>query len=192
MASLELRPSFEIPLAWGADEAMQRIRRGLCDPPLAGRVASLGRVAEFRIPGEQQRLWSPHLSIQIEDADQGGLLHGRFSPRPEIWTGIMLVYVSVVFLIVCGLAYAYAQWVMERPLWALTSLPIGVGVIVAIHTASLIGQRLSADQIRELMSLLEIALERAQQAADPPDRSIPAVDTTGRDVAASGPSDPTR
>lgn len=82
----------------------------------------------------------------------------------------MLVYVSVLFLIVCGLAYAYAQWAMGRPLWALVSLPIGVGVIVAIHTASLVGQRLSADQIRELMSLLEIALERAKAAGDPPDR----------------------
>ncbi len=177
MASFELRPTFEIPLAWGAEEAMRRIRRGLRDPPLAGRVASLGRVAEFRIPDEQQRLWSPQLSIQVEDGDQGGLLHGRFSPRPEIWTGIMLVYVSVLFLIVCGLAYAYAQWAMGRPLWALVSLPIGVGVIVAIHTASLVGQRLSADQIRELMSLLEIALERAKAAGtpptgdDPPDRS---------------------
>ena len=170
MASFELRPTFKIPLAWGAEEAMNRIRRGLRDPPLAGRVASLGRVADFRIPDDQQRLWSPHLSIQVEDGEQGGLLHGRFSPRPEIWTGIMLVYVSVVFLILCGLAYAYAQWVMEQPLWALVSLPIGVGVIVAIHTASLIGQRLSSDQIRELMSLLEIALERAHEAGDHPAR----------------------
>ena len=171
MATLELRPRFDIRLPWDADEAMRRIRESIARPPLAGRAASLGLVADFRIPPQRRRLWSPHLSIEVEPHDEGALLRGRFSPRPEIWTGIMLVYFSVVFLMVCGGAFAYAQWAMGQTAWGLASLPLGATVIAAIHAASLVGQRWSEDQMRELRDLLDQALELSappSAPADPP------------------------
>lgn len=165
MASIELRPTFQISLDYEADEAMRRLRTAITKPPFKGRVDSLGRVADFRIPRDQQRLWSPHLSVQVEEGpDQLGLLHARFSPRPEIWTGIMLFYVSVIFLMLCAAVFAYAQWVMETTPWALAMLPAGIGLIAAIHGAAMIGQRLSADQMLELRSLLREALERASES----------------------------
>lgn len=165
MATLELRPRFDIRLPCDADEAMRRIRESIARPPLAGRAASLGRVADFRIPPHRRRLWSPHLSIEVEPrdegaaGDEGAVLRGRFSPRPEIWTGIMLVYFSVAFLMVCGGAFAYAQWAMGQTAWGLASLPLGASIIAAIHAASLIGQKWSEDQMRELRDLLDQALQ---------------------------------
>jgi len=163
MSSMKLRPTFEIPLDWNQAEAMERLREAFRQPPLAGRVTSMGTVADFRVPHDQQRLWSPHLSIQVEDRETGsGLLHGRFSPRPEIWTGVMLFYVSVLFLMLCGMTWAYAQVAMGGAPWALLSVPAGLGLIAGIHFMSLVGQRLSSDQMVELRSLLDLALERAR------------------------------
>lgn len=167
MVNLQLRPTLEVTLPWGAEEAMQRLRAAFKRPPLAGRVSTAGTVADFHVPSDERRLWSPHLSVQVENAQAGGsLLRARFSPRPEVWTAVMLFYLSVIFLTGCGLAYAYAQWAMDRRPWALSSLPVGVVLVAGIHVVSLVGQRLSSDQMVELRDLLAEAIERAGHSLD--------------------------
>src|SRR6056297_1732777 len=160
---MELRPTFEIPLSWSADETMRRLRAVIVASPYRGRVDSLGHVADFRIPAVERRFWSPHLTVQAEVLPEGGCkLYARFSPRPEIWTGIMMLYLSMLFLMLCGFAYGYAQWFMSQAPWALICLPLGVVFIGLIHMAAVIGQRLSSDQMLELQSMLEDALAQAE------------------------------
>jgi len=168
---MEVRPTFEIPLSSSADETMRRLRAVIVASPYKGRVDSLGRVADFRIPAVERRFWSPHLTVQAEVVPEGGCkLYARFSPRPEIWTGIMLFYLSVLFLMLSGFAYGYAQWIMSQTPWALLCLPLGVIFIGFIHLAAVIGQRLSSDQMLELRSLLERALAQAETISNDADR----------------------
>ena len=161
MRSLKMRPAFTIPLPVPADEAMDRVRVELqAESPLCGAV-STGRCAELLVDRSQRRLWSPHLSIQVEEAEEGSLLRGRFSPRPEVWTLMMFLYFTILSLAFFGAMLGCAQWMIAQTPWGLLAVPVGLALTVMLHVASLIGQHLGAQQIHDLQMRIEAVLQRA-------------------------------
>ena len=155
-----MRPKFSLELPVPADEAIIRIRRGLNTPELRGSGASTGRTAEILVDRSERRVWSPRLTVRVEDAPEGSTLRGRFSPRPDVWTGFMFVYFLVVFLIVFGATFGYVQQVSDQAPWGYWAVPGGLLIIAGIHLASYVGQRLGAGQMHELRERLESVLSR--------------------------------
>lgn len=153
-----LRPRFDLDLPVPADEAMQRIRQGLDTPELRHTTMSAGRHAEFHVDAPDRKVWSPRLTVQVEDAPVGSSLRGRFAPRADVWTGVMFVYFLVVFLILFGATLGYVQQVSDEAPWGYWAVPVGFLVILGIHGASYVGQRLGAEQMVELRGRLESVL----------------------------------
>jgi hypothetical protein len=156
-----MRPTFAVPLRLEADDAICRIEKEVKSAELGGRVISAGRCAEFSVAKSECRVWSPHLSIQLEEAEEGCVLHGRFAPRPEVWTFLMFLYFTMVFIVFIGGVYGYAQWVIGQRPWALVAVPAGLLLIGALHAASLVGQRLAHDQMERLHTNLNTVLDAA-------------------------------
>lgn len=171
MASLRMQPTFVVYLPGSADETVQAMRNAIAREPLRGTADAAGRVIDFKIAQDDQRFWSPHLSVQIGDEPDGGVESGtgpprshlvaRFSPRPEIWTLFMAIYFSTAVCMAGAAVYGYVQWMMGGAPWALLLIPAGAGLIGALHLASLIGQGLSHDQ----MEILKARFEQAFAAA---------------------------
>lgn len=160
MSMIQVRPSFQVPLDWDGHESARRLQAAFRLGPLCDRGEALGKVAEVSVPQGEERLWSPHLSLVIDDsAEDETLLRGRFAPRPAVWTGVMLIYFSGFFLILCGLFWAYAQWAMQQQPWALVSFPVGLCLLLAVYLISFAGQRLSSHQMDELHALTDRAIE---------------------------------
>lgn len=156
-----MRPTFTVRLPLPAEESIERIRSQIAESDSRVRALSAGKCADFCIDEDERRLWSPHLSVQIQESDGGSLLRGRFSPSPEIWTFVMFVYFLMVFVILFGISYGYVQWAISESPWGFFAVPLGLFVIVLLHTVSLVGQRLSADQSQQLRARLEEILEAA-------------------------------
>lgn len=155
-----MRPKFILELPLPADEAILRIREGLDTPELRDSTMIAGRHAEFLVDGPQRRVWSPRLTVRIDDAPGGSTLRGRFSPRPDVWTGFMFVYFLVVFVIIFGATLGYVQQASDLTAWGYWAVPIGLLIVAGIHIASYVGQRLGADQMGELRGRLESVLSR--------------------------------
>ena len=155
-----LRPKFDLDFPVPADEAMERIRQGLDTPELRHRTMSAGRHAEFHVDASERKVWSPRLTVQVEDAPGGSSLRGRFAPRADVWTGFMFVYFLVVFLIVFGATLGYVEQVSDETPWGYWAIPAGLAVIAGIHGLSYLGQRLAEDQMRELRGQLDSVLSR--------------------------------
>jgi hypothetical protein len=158
---LKMQPTIAVAIPISADQAMIEIRRAIESTSLHSHAQSAGRCVEFKIADQDQRFWSPHLSVQVSDADSGSRLFGRFSPRPEIWTMFMAIYFVAAIGGFGSVIYAYAQWALGTTPWALLGLPIGFVIILGLHIASVIGQNLSSDQMTLLRSQLDHALEIA-------------------------------
>lgn len=165
-----LRPTFTIPLAVERDEAIERIRAGLDAAVPANRWIGKGRWAELHVPGDERRIWSPHLSIRIDEFDahhrSGGhppetacVLFGRYAPRPEVWTGFVFFYAAVAFLALLGAIFGYVQWASGESPWGLWAVAFGVPVLLGLHVASWLGQRWSHDQMVELRDILGPVVE---------------------------------
>jgi len=153
-----LRPKFSIELPVGADEAIVRLREGLDSPELPGVSMVAGRHAELLVDRAKRRIWSPRLTVRLEDSPAGSELRCRFSPRPDVWTGFMFVYFVLVFLVVFGATLGYVQQVSNETAWGFWAIPVGLTLIACIHLASYVGQRLAAAQMRELRGRLESVL----------------------------------
>ena len=150
-----LRPRFSVELPVAADEAAVRLREGLDTPNLGGVSMVAGRHVELLVDPSERRIWSPRLTVRVEDAALGSVLRCRFSPRPDVWTGFMFVYFVMVFLVVFGATLGYVQQVSDETAWGYWGVPLGLLTIAGIHLAGYVGQRLAASQTRELRGRLE-------------------------------------
>jgi len=155
-----LRPKFDLELSVPADEAIRRIQQGLDTPELRHTTMSAGRHAEFHVDAVDKKVWSPRLTVQVEDAPGGSSLSGRFAPRADVWTGFMFIYFLVVFIILFGATLGFVQQVSDETPWGYWAIPAGLAVIAAIHGLSYLGQRLAEDQMRELRGQLDTVLTR--------------------------------
>ncbi|MEZ4416598.1 MAG: hypothetical protein R3E10_12695 [Gemmatimonadota bacterium] len=155
MTEIRLRPTFEITLPLPADIAVERMRVRLNEVDLPHCSAAAGRCIDLRVEEEVRKVWSPHLSIQLEDAPKGSTLYGRYAPHPEVWTFFMFLYFAAAFAVLLGGSWGYAQWVSGEPALALWAVPAGLLVIVAIHLAGAVGRRLGMEQMYTLRDRLE-------------------------------------
>ncbi len=150
MQKPRIRPTFSVFLAPQADEAMAELRDRLRGTDYEGCTRSKGRCADFFVDEDQRRVWSPHLSVQVEPTKEGSLLRGRFGPHPELWTLFMFLYTAVGFIATIGLMLGFVQWQSGMEPWGLWGFWLGVPGLAILYGVSATGQRLSAHQMEEL------------------------------------------
>lgn len=160
-----MRPTFQLALDRPRDEAVEAIRASLTeDAELVGRWQGKGRWAEIHVPGPDRRLWSPHLSVRLDDEDGRTTLFGRFAPHPEVWTFFMFLYFGVAFLAVFGAILGYVQWASDEAAWGLWAVWLGVPFLLLLHVASWVGQGLGQEQMGRLRGDLDRVLARTRRS----------------------------
>jgi hypothetical protein len=155
-----MRPTFEVPLTVAADVFLARLRDELhrANPPLSWQV--FRRHAVATVATAHRKSWSPYLNLEVTDGgDEGGIatVHGRFSPHPSVWTGIMALYGVLVMAALGAAMTGIAQLSLGRPPWALLALPAAAAAAGLVFTAAVIGQRLGGEQ----MTMLRAVVDRA-------------------------------
>lgn len=161
MNPLKMQPTFTLDVPGNSYSAIAELRRAIRSPELKDHAQSAAQCVDFKIARADRRFWSPHLSAQLSDTEDGAKLYGRFSPRPEVWTMFMAIYFGTALVIGVAAIYGYVQWTLGASPWALVAIPVGIIVIASLHGASLVGQSLSHDQ----MDLLRARLDRAMALA---------------------------
>jgi hypothetical protein len=159
MPQPRIRPTFSIPLAHGADEAMEIIRERLTGTNFQECTRSKGRCADFFVDEIERKAWSPHLSIQVEPKEEGSLLRGRFGPHPELWTLFMFLYTAVGFLATMGLMLGFVQWQSDMAPWGFWGIAVGIPGLGALYAISATGQKLSSHQMQELKDRIDELVE---------------------------------
>lgn len=145
-----MRPTFDLEVPLGPDRSIESLRTLRQSHKDTLVVKNAGHHLMLSVVGDQRHLWSPWLSLEIKPHDPGALVHGRFSPAPALWTGIMLTWIAISTLVFFALVIALSQHLSESAptaLWALIPLTL---IAAALYTSSQIGQRLAQDQMRLL------------------------------------------
>ena len=189
MKPLTMQPTFVIELAVPPKVAIEKLRVAIATEGLRDHAQSAGSCLDFLVETDQRRFWSPHLSVQVSeimpnessgstkspkptgllsenasgdtDDEVHSELYCRFSPRPEIWTMFMAIYAVIIAAAFVGAIHGYVQWFMGAAPWSLVIVPLGILLIAGLHTASLVGQRLSIDQMQTLRGRLAESIDIA-------------------------------
>ena len=168
MEGHRIRPIFSIPLSPGPDEAMEVIRDRLKGMDYDECTRSKGRCAYFFVDEEERKVWSPHLSVQVEPSPEGSVLKGRFGPHPEMWALFMFLYTGVGFLTVIGFMLGFVQWQSNMETWGLWGLWLGVPGLAILYGISATGQKLSSHQMAELKERVDQLVEGLEADSQSP------------------------
>lgn len=162
-----MRPEFSLGVPGDGDAVMSMLRDRLAEPdsPLLGQVR--GRFAFVRFPEEQRSLLSPHLNLELRKAEHGTVLHGRFSPRPNVWTGFMALFFFLGMVGLGGLVFGLAQWNLDGPTWPMLLAPASIALIGFIYGAAFIGQGLSTEEMYALRAFVEGTIRDAERGHGP-------------------------
>jgi hypothetical protein len=138
---------------------MEALRERLKETDYEECTRSKGRCADFFVDEEERRVWSPHLSVQVEPTEGGSILRGRFGPHPELWTLFMFLYTAVGFLATIGLMLGFVQWQSGMDPWGMWGVWVGVPGLLFLYGISAMGQRLSAHQMEDLKDRIDGLVE---------------------------------
>ena len=156
-----MRPRFSELLPFSRDEAIQRLEARQVCQGCPCKLTVLERHVTVDIRDDLRHMWSPQLSLQLDersDGQPGSELHGLFGPSPAIWTSFLAAYASVSIVMFFGGILGLAQQVAKQAPWGYLSLPLGALLLAGIYGASLVGQRLAAEQMEQLACFLRAAL----------------------------------
>ena len=157
-----VRPKIELIVEQPPDEVLARFEQCLKLPECRGSV--LGSCIEITVSDDEQHFWSPQLSLQVHEQSSGSLIYGRLGPKPHVWTMLIAGYAIVSISLIFAMFFAFSQWLLDEPVWALWALPIAVLMIALVYGTASIGQRLGAEQTHRLAELVTKTLELSPSA----------------------------
>jgi hypothetical protein len=180
-----MRPFFEIPMKADGSRTMARISARLAADGGRVRGQVLGGHAYLQLPSDRQTLLSPHLNLELRTGDGRTFLHGRFSPRPNVWTGFMALYGVLSLIGLGGLMFGWAQTTVDEYPWGFWLVPGALALIAFVYGAAVIGQGLTQDEMYVLRNFVDhmVAGEERVQPLCGEDESVPETEAGSKQLA---------
>lgn len=161
--ALAFRPRFSMESSHSPDALISVLNEALNQVDCKIKGLAISGHATLKLPAEQQKLWSPQLTLEILPAEtgEGSLIKGVYGPAAGIWTLFMFLYVTIGFTIFVLLFWGMALVSLGEaaPMMWFT-LPL-VGILVFLWISAQTGQRLSRHQINILHEFLTETLENS-------------------------------
>ncbi len=159
MTTVHIRPRCVRSSPLTPEEVLQHLKENLAKPdaPCNGTVSF--HHALLRMPDEQAHFWSPRLTVQVEEHEQGSLLRCLFGPNPSVWTLFIAIYAAVGFGGMVALIWGYSQYTLGMDASVLWLAPIAAGIGLTAWIVAWFGQRLGRDQMIILQRFLENTVE---------------------------------
>lgn len=156
--TIRLRPTFSIPTELASSEVFARIRRITVEQASQIEGQFTSRHAMLSIARANRHFWSPWLHIEIREGEVAKEIFGRFSPHPSIWTAFMFSYLVLATLILFSAMFGLSQQLAGESAWAYLLVPVWIAIALVLWIASQFGQKLAADQMKELKALVDECL----------------------------------
>ncbi len=112
----------------------------------------------LKIPANHQHYWSPQLSLELEENENGTLIRGLYGPKPGVWTMFVFFYSAFGFLTLLGLLFGLSQVMLKMNAYGLWAVPVGAVILIGLFIMSKVGQKLSKQQMYQLHDFLKSAV----------------------------------
>lgn len=155
MKSAKFRPTFSFPTELTAREVVQIVKTEILKLPdeYAGQFAN--EYAIIGTTGKNRHFWSPWLQIEVRQYEHSREVFGRFTPHPNVWTGIVFLYLVLACCVFFGMMIAMSQQMAGESPWAYLTLPICGIIALVVWLVAQTGQRLAEDEMRKLQQRIE-------------------------------------
>lgn len=166
MSTPAMRPTFSFRVRTTPAQTADRIEELMhhtTDNAVVGRRA--GHHMMLTVHKDRQHFWSPWLNLEVEQhdppthapptPDQLTTILGRFSPAPSVWTGFMLVYITLASVAFFAAMFGLSQWMMKNPPHYLWIVLICALLAALTWWFAQVGQKLAHEQMHLLRETVE-------------------------------------
>ena len=152
MSHIEIRPRFQRLYALSKTEVLERLKAALdmSDAPVTGSI--MDHHVTLRIPFEEQHFWSPQLSLEVEDAEDGNgsLVRGLYGPRSSVWLMFVFFYSLLGFVSMIVAVIGFSERSLGLPGRILWLLPVAGFIILMMYLSARAGQKLGREEMIRL------------------------------------------
>ena len=152
MASFKIRPRFEIDVKENSESLLHKFLEEKEKAKCGCIIDAVPNHIVIKINRQEQHFWSPQLTLNFEDHEdgEGSKIRGLYGPNGNVWTlftgsyfacGILITFISII-------GFSRRSLGMDAPiLWA---LPVLFSVVILLYIGSQMGQKLGAEQMFDL------------------------------------------
>lgn len=159
MTSIRVRPRFRKLVR----EPMEKLQTDLEHhvAQAEGRVVKGNSSPGFlvlKVPPEDTHFWSPQLSLEFEETEEGTLIRGLYGPNPGLWALFAFGYavIGIMALFTAIISSSAISLGKESPfLWL---LPVYAVLALGLYLVGQFGQKLGAAQTFMLHHFFEEAI----------------------------------
>lgn len=169
---MEMRPRFQLEIPLPPADVHGRLESRLACGGCPCRAEVLGNHVEVTIRDDLRHFWSPHLSLELQEAQAGSVLNGLFGPSPNVWTMFLASYAFLILTAFFAGVLGLVQLSLGQAAWGLGVAVASVLACAIPYAGSMVGRKLAAEQMELLRCFLEESLQlehlRSESALCPP------------------------
>ena len=160
MEKIRIRPRYNFTVPLKKEVVLERLRSALqnSEDRLTGKFVK--PLVVISLPDEDKHFWSPELSLDLEEKDDGTEIRCILGPHSSIWTLFATFYGFAVLVGVAGLVWGISQMTLGMSAYGFWLIPVSILLIAGAYVIALIGQRLAYDQMLQLRSFIKETLKK--------------------------------
>lgn len=155
MTSFRVRPRFKAISTLSAAQIQDAIQDGLEERSSDCVGIMITNHVILKIPTEERHFWSPQLSLNLEETDEGTEISGLYGPSPNVWTLFTFGYATIGVLSLFVTITGTSQLSLGRYAYELWALPVFAIIAAILYVFSQVGQKLGAEQTFTLHHFFE-------------------------------------
>ncbi len=158
MTSFRVRPRFEFKSDKSIDEINDVLRSKLkSDTEL--KVSGRKNHLVISILEDKRHFWSPQCNLNIEESEEGTVIHGLYGPNPNVWTIFVFAYTIIIVAIFFISIFGFSNVSLGKEAPILWVLPVLIILLLALYVSGQIGQKLGAEETFSIHHFIQDSLD---------------------------------
>lgn len=151
MSTLEIRPRFELSSPLSKEELLGRLDEALNKPEAYFNGYITDWHVVLKIPSTDDHFWSPQLSMDVVDKEEGAVIYGLIGPKPSVWLMFVFFYFFLGFTLMVISVIGFSRYNLGLSAGILWLLPILSVVLIMVYLSASFGKKLGRDQMEQLV-----------------------------------------
>lgn len=161
MERIRIRPRYNFTVPLKKEEVLAKLRDAIGNSQDRLKGKFVKPLVVISLPDEEKHFWSPELSLDLEEKEDGTEIRCILGPHSSIWTMFATFYGFAILVGVAGLVWGFSQLTLGMSAYGFWLVPLSVVLIAGAYAIALTGQRLAYDQMLLLRSFIKETLKKS-------------------------------
>jgi len=159
MEKIRIRPRYAFSVPLKKTEVLNKLREALKHMPSGLEGKFVKPLVVVSVSEEKRHFWSPELSLDIEERDDGTEIRCTLGPRSSLWTMFATFYGFSILVGIAGLVLGFSQLTLGMNTYGFWLVPVSAVLLASAYGIALTGQKLSYEQMLELRNFIKNTLK---------------------------------